>query len=130
MRQGSYFVFLLLALLPACASTGSDRPGGSASAQQNFGGTVSIGGNNTNTAQGGNVGPITTGAASTSVPVNLALDPSSFSSIFGAARAVTSPAKEQVQQVQQQAAASGDSATVSAASSCLLNLSKCTVTIK
>ena len=130
MRQTIIVMLLAAGCLSACADSGARNPGGAANAQQNFQGVTINNGSNNNYAYAGSAAPSVTGAANNSVPVNLALDPSSFSSIFGAAKAITNPAKEDVQQAQQQAQGTGDAVTAGKAAQCLLNLSKCTVTVK
>jgi hypothetical protein len=129
MVAKSLFCVLALALV-GCADSSARSGGGPVTASQTMN-NVSIGGSNTNSSTGGPAGTATGGTSSTNVPVNLALDPSSFASIFGAgASMVKAPSAAAVSQVKQEAAASGDTATQNAAGACLVDLAKCIVTAK
>jgi hypothetical protein len=110
---------VIVALLTMAGCGGS--PGGSAYQDIR---SSSVGGSVSNTAGGGG-----TSTTTTSVPLNLALDPNAFTSLFGQGlNKITSPNSAQVGAVSQLAQSTGNTALQAQASQCAGNLQSCTIT--
>lgn len=127
-----YLLFSIVSLVPACSNAGGGSGGAAsgATATQTANGSTINGGLSNSARVGGSVTGgygAPGGTSSQNIPVNLALDPSSFGTIFGHSPPIVSPTKPQAEIAKAVADQKGDATASSAAESCLLNLASCTI---
>lgn len=127
----SALLFSLLALTTCADSRGGGAGGVQGPvANQTISNSPVVGGV-TNTAS--ITGGVTTGSggqggtSSQNIPVNLALDPSSFSTLFGHSPPIVAPTATQADTAKKVASASGNAGLIANAEKCLLTLSSCTI---
>lgn len=132
--MGSFSGWIVVAIVTVvcgCADSGGQRggsAGGPVSATQTITGST-IQGSNSNVASPYNIGGAggTGGQLSQSIPVNLALDPAAFTSLFGHAAPITNPTASQASKAKSIAT---DTNTKQAAERCLELLNSCIIGIK
>jgi hypothetical protein len=127
MKRAIVVVGCLL-LVAGCSDASGGRGGSAGStATQNVSGST-VGGSVSNAAGNPTVGAGGAGGTSTqTITTNLALDPSSFASLFGNVPKIVNPTAAQIGAVAQQAAQTNNGALAAQATQCAAQPANCTI---